>query len=256
MRSVPGSNVPSAQPLTTFIVQGAGGAGPLAIDAGSIGLVGEAEEMAQIREVILTHAHIDHIATLPMWIEALLSEDRAPVAVHGTEATIGHLRKHFFNGIIFPDFEQLTEQDGRKLLEYHGVPVDRAFGLAGFSLEAVRAEHPIETHGYFVDDGESEVLFASDSGPCDGIWKACEGRERLKAVILETSFPDFMISVAKSAGHLTPALLAAELQRAPEHVQIFITHMKPAYRNDITRAIQDLNDPRVRLVIPGQELEI
>lgn len=253
---MPGSDVPSPQPLTTFIVQGAGGAGPLAIDAGSLGLVGEAEDMAQVREVILTHAHIDHIATLPMWVEALLSQNRAPVAVHGTDATIAHLRKHFFNGVIFPDMEQLAEEDGRKLLEYRRVPEDRPFGLAGFALEAIRAQHPIDTHGYFVDDGECEVLFASDSGQNDQVWQAAEGRERLKAVILETSFPDFMGTVAAGAGHLTPALLAEELKRAPAHLKIFIAHMKPAYRDGITRAIQRLNDPRVRLVIPGQELEI
>jgi len=248
--------VPPAQPLTTFVVHGAGGAGPLAVDAGSLGLVGEPEDMARIREVILTHAHIDHIATLPMWIEALLSQNRAPVAVHGTEETIEQLREHFFNGVIFPDFEQLEEEDGRKLMEYRLVPTDRAFGLAGFSLEAVRAEHPIATHGYFVDDGESEVLFASDSGPNEQLWQACEGRPRLKAIVLEASFPDFMSNIAMGAGHLTPGLLAEELRRAPEDVQVFITHMKPAYRDGITRAIQALNDPRVRLVIPGHEIEI
>ncbi len=253
---MPGSDVPPAQPLTTFIVHGTGGAGPLAIDAGSLGLVGEPVDMARVREVILTHAHIDHIATLPMWIEALLSQDRAPVAVHGTQDTIEQLRKHFFNGVIFPDFEQLAEKDGRQLMEYRLVPEDRAFGLAGFSLEAIRAEHPIETHGYFVDDGVTEVLFASDSGPSERLWQACEGRERLKAVFLETSFPDFMEDIAESAGHLTPGLLAEELKRAPEQVQVFITHMKPAYRDGITRSIQALNDPRVHLVIPGQELEI
>ena len=248
--------MPAAQPLTTFLVQGAGGAGPLAIDAGSLGLVGEAQDMARVREVILTHAHIDHIATLPMWIEALLSQNRAPVGVHGTQATIETLRKHFFNGVIFPDFEQLQEEDGRKLMEYRLVPEDKAFGLAGFSLEAVRAEHPITTHGYFVDDGECEVLFASDSGPSERMWQACAGRPRLKAVVLETSFPDFMSGIAESAGHLTPGLLEAELRQAPEDLEVFITHMKPAYRDGITRAIQALNDPRVRLVVPGVEIEI
>ena len=29
--------------------------------------------------LIFTHSHIDHVATLPMWIEACLSQGRAPV---------------------------------------------------------------------------------------------------------------------------------------------------------------------------------
>ena len=62
----------AAQPLTSFVVEGAG-AGPLAVDAGSVGLVGEPDDMGRIEGLVLTHAHIDHVASLPMWVEALLS---------------------------------------------------------------------------------------------------------------------------------------------------------------------------------------
>lgn len=106
-------NLPPSQPLTTFQVTSDHVEGMLAIDGGSLGLVGEPADMAKYRDVLLTHAHIDHIATLPMWIEALLSQGRAPVPVHATTETIAALREHFFNDVIFPNFEKLTEEDGQ-----------------------------------------------------------------------------------------------------------------------------------------------
>ena len=240
-RDEPASRVPAPQPLTTFVVSGAGGAGPLAIDGGSIGLVGEPEDMAQIRDVLLTHAHIDHVATLPMWIEALLSRDRAPVAVHASAATIAHLRAHLFNGVIFPDFERLTEADGRPLMEYRVIPEDRPFELAGFTVTAFRTDHPVETHGYVVDDGRDAIAFGADSGPGGALWVAVAGAERVRAVVLEASFPDFMGEIAAGSGHLTPALLREECKRAPAGVRILVTHMKPAYRAGIARVIERLD---------------
>lgn len=249
------STVPIAQPLTTFVVHGAQSKGPLAIDGGSLGLVGEAEDMAQVREVLLTHAHLDHVATLPMWIEALLSKNRAPVAVHASEQTIESLRAHVFNDVIFPNFERLKEDDGRALMEYRAIPENEPFLLAGFAVRAFRTAHPVRTHGYVVDDGESAVVFGADSGPCDDLWEVVRSMENVRAVVLETSFPDFMGAVAKASGHLTPALLREELQKAPEQVKIWITHMKPSYREGIARAIESFRDPRVEVWSPGQEKE-
>ena len=248
--------LPAAQPLTSFVLRGAGGAGPLAIDAGSLGLVGEPEEMARIREVLLTHAHIDHIATLPMWIEALLSQQRAPVKVHGSGPTIDALRKHFFNNVIFPNFEGLTEADGRALMEFVEVGVGSEFELAGFQIKGFDVAHPVPTTGYSVTDGQAGVIFAADSGPTEQLWEVASRSPNLRAVVLETSFPDWMGDIALSAGHLTPNLLKRELEKAPENVRILITHMKPAYRAEISRSISLLSDRRIEFLEPGADMEI
>ena len=249
-------NLPPSQPLTSFVVRGAGGAGPLAIDAGSLGLVGEADDMARVREVLLTHAHIDHIATLPMWIEALLSKDRAPVKVHASAASIDALRKHFFNNVIFPNFEQLTEKDGRPLMELVEVPSESAFEIAGFQVKGFDVAHPVPTTGYYVTDGEDGVVFAADSGPTERLWEVAAKAPNVRAIVLETSFPDWMGDIAESAGHLTPNLLKRELEKAPEGARILITHMKPAYRGEILRSIGLLGDRRIEFIDPGADIEL
>jgi len=249
--------LPAPQPLTTFVVEGAGGAGPIAIDAGSLGLVGEPEDMARIRGVALTHAHIDHVASLPMFAEALLSRGIAPVRVHASEGAIEALRAHLFNGALFPDFEALTDgEDGSALLELVPVGPDDPFDLGGFTLRPFPADHPVPTQGYVVDDGEDAVAFAADGGPNPGLWELCGRAPRLRAVVLEASFPDRLSGIAAGSGHLTPARLAAELERAPAGVRVLVTHMKPAYRAEVDAAVRALADGRVTIVDPGETVEI
>lgn len=255
-RDLPDSPAPGAQPLTSFLVTGAGGAGPLAIDAGSLGLVGDPEDMVRVRDVVLTHCHIDHVATLPMWIEGCLSEGRAPARVHAARDTIEALRTHLFNGVLFPDFEKLEDDQGRALLEWGEIPDEGEFSLAGFQLESIPAEHPVPTRGFLVDDGESSVIFAADSGPNPELWATAASRPGLAAVVLETSFPDELEDLALGAGHLTPSLLAEELRQAPRDVRVLVTHLKPAYRDPVARAIQALDDPRVEMLEPGVEVEL
>lgn len=248
--------LPAPQPLTTFIVEGAGGAGPIAIDAGSLGLVGEPEEMARVRGVALTHAHIDHVASLPMYAEALLSRGVAPVRIHASEGAIEALRAHLFNGALFPDFEALRDDAGAPLLELCAVGPDAPFELGGFGLRAFPADHPVPTQGYLVDDGEVAVAFAADGGPNPGLWEICAREPRVRAVVLEASFPDRLSGIATGSGHLTPALLAAELDRASAGVRVLVTHMKPAYRAEVDAALRALGDDRVTIVDPGESVEI
>ncbi len=255
-RPPPGSTVPLAQPLSSYLISGANGAGPLAVDAGSLGLVGEAIDMARVRELVLTHAHIDHVASLPMWIESLLSVGRAPVRVHGSVETVAILREHLFNDRLYPDLERLTQDDGRTLLELVEFPLEEPFQLAGFTLTAFEVDHPVPTHGFMVDDGMDAILMGADTGPTDRLWELALGTPRVRAVVLEASFPDRLVGLARGAGHLTPELLRGELTKAPGDVRILITHMKPAYREEVCEAVRALGDDRVQLLRPGEMVEI
>src|SRR5205823_12507757 len=70
--------VPSAltagprQYLTAFLVGDS-----VAIDAGSLGFYGSPAEQARIRHVFLTHTHLDHIASLPIFLENVSQDDGA-----------------------------------------------------------------------------------------------------------------------------------------------------------------------------------
>lgn len=64
------------------------------------------DEIAAIDHVLLTHSHLDHIAALPLMVDAMAATRSKPVQVHALQATIDALKAHVFNNIIWPDFFQ------------------------------------------------------------------------------------------------------------------------------------------------------
>ena len=65
------------------------------------------EEMLRIDHVLLSHSHLDHIAALPLMLDAVGGQRNAPVTVHALPATIAALQQHIFNNVVWPDFSVL-----------------------------------------------------------------------------------------------------------------------------------------------------
>ncbi len=67
------------------------------------------DELARIDHVFLTHAHLDHIAALPLMIDSVGELRQAPVQVHATPETIRILHSHIFNWLVWPDFSAIPD---------------------------------------------------------------------------------------------------------------------------------------------------
>ena len=88
------------------------------IDAGTgIGDL-ELSDLDSIRHVFLTHAHLDHIAGLPMLVDRVFDENfETPLTVYAREETLRAIQAHLFNGVIWPDFAKLPSAE-RPMLRY------------------------------------------------------------------------------------------------------------------------------------------
>src|SRR5436305_12125374 len=89
------------QPLTSYLLNDT-----IAIDAGSLGFSLPGEKLAQIHDVILTHAHLDHTASLPVAIDAAYTYLNCPMRVHAAEPTLVAVRQHLFNDEVWVDFSK------------------------------------------------------------------------------------------------------------------------------------------------------
>ena len=89
------------QRLTCFLIDES-----VAVDAGSIALALTAEQRETVRDIIVTHPHMDHIASLPIFIDDLFETLESPVRVHAT-----------------PEVIDLLERDKGVLPEVRHVPV-------------------------------------------------------------------------------------------------------------------------------------
>ncbi|MDO8889712.1 MAG: 3',5'-cyclic-nucleotide phosphodiesterase, partial [Hydrogenophaga sp.] len=79
------------------------------------------DEMAQIDHVLLTHSHLDHVASLPLMLDAVaarrLSAGAQPLQVHALPGTIAALKAHIFNNLIWPDFSAIPSAE-RPLMRF------------------------------------------------------------------------------------------------------------------------------------------
>ncbi|MBY0232222.1 MAG: 3',5'-cyclic-nucleotide phosphodiesterase [Gemmataceae bacterium] len=227
----------SGQPLqlfTTYLVDGV-----LAIDAGSLGLWGTAEEQARVKHVFLTHAHLDHIASLPPWLDAVYDGSGDCPVVHGPAHTLECLKQDVFNNRLFPDFLHIStiRPPYLKLAEAEpGKPMQ----AGRFKVTPVAVDHVVPTVGYVVEDEEGAAVFPSDTAPTEEIWKVAAATGKPLTVFLECTFPESMAWLAGIAKHLTPSLFAAETRKLGKKARWVTVHVHPRHRATVLAELEAL----------------
>ncbi len=244
-----GGHVSDAQFLVTYLVDGA-----LAVDAGSLGLLADLRRQERVRHVFVTHEHIDHIATLPIFLENVYEPGPDCVELLAAECVLDFLHHDIFNGRVWPDFFALSTGDDRFVHAtpvVPGTPVTRA----GLTITPLPVSHVEGSLGLLVDDGQVAVAFPSDTGPTDDFWRHIATCPRLQAVFLEVSFPDTMADLATITGHHCPRSFAAEIRKLDRDVRWIVVHRKARYAGEIARELTALGLKNVELVEPGRGYE-
>jgi ribonuclease BN (tRNA processing enzyme) len=237
--------VSDAQFLVSFLVND-----EVAIDCGSLGLLADLRRQERVRHVFLTHEHIDHIASLPIFLENVYHPGPECVELLGTADVLDFIHRDIFNGRVWPDFFALSTGDNL-FVRSAPLAVHQPMVRAGLTVTPLPVSHCIDTIGLLVDDGRTAVAFPSDTGPTDVFWKHLAASERLDAVFLEVSFPNELADLAASTGHHCPATFAAEMRKLQRDVRWIVVHRKARFAVDIALEIAALGLPNVELVRPG-----
>lgn len=196
------------------------------LDAGTgVGELSVAE-LAAIDHVFLTHAHLDHIAALPLMIDTVADRRQQPLMVYGSAAVLDTLRRHVFNWSIWPDFSELPSVDA-PLLRFQAIEVGQTVTLAGRRITALPVDHTVPAVGYCLDSGRGSLVFSGDTGPCDAFWQAINSIANLRYLLVECAFPNGEQALARRAKHLCPTLLAAGLGQLAQTCELYVTHLKP-----------------------------
>lgn len=238
------------QRLTCFLIDDC-----VAVDAGSIAIALTAEQRTKVRDIIVTHPHLDHIASLPIFIDDLYPTLKEPMRVYATEEVIGLLERDVFNWNVYPRFSDLKNDYG-PVMEYVPIPVGTPFKVAHLDVVAVPVNHIVPTVGLVVSDGKASVAFSSDTAETEQFWTVVNGMKDLDALLIEASFPDRMAKLAEVSRHFTPASLDAELKKLTHNgMDIMAVHLKPTYRDEIVEQLAALNIPKLRVMEPGKTYE-
>lgn len=117
-------------------------------------------------------------------------------------------------------------------------------------------EHTVKSVGYFISDGNGTIIISGDTGPTDRIWQIANEKKDMKAVFIETSFPNKLERLAEISKHLTPHLLKEELKKLKRtDIPVYIVHMKPQYIDILKKEITEIGHPSIHFLEQGQELE-
>ena len=224
------------QHLTTLVFDD-----KVALDAGSLAMACTEDQRASIRDVIISHAHLDHVAGLPLFVDDLFATLTEPVRIHGTSEVIETLEENIFNWKIYPRFSELTNDFG-PVVKYVVFSPGSPFPVGHLKAVPVEVDHRVQSCGFVISDERSTIAVTGDTAPTDAFWTVVNKLESVRAVLIECAFPNELAELASLSFHMTPNELGRELKKLDRRdCEIFVTNIKPAYRDETVSQINELN---------------
>ncbi|MEH0168347.1 MBL fold metallo-hydrolase [Paucibacter sp. JuS9] len=215
------------------------------------------QELAGIDHILISHSHLDHVLAIGLLADTVLrlraQAGRPPIQVHALPETIEALRRHIFNGVIWPDFSRLPSPDA-PVLSFHPFQIGERLTLGpGREVEVLKAEHTVPACGFAVDNGSgSHWVFTGDTGPNAALWKRL-ATMKLAHLVIETAFGDDESELARISQHLCPQELGRELAQLAGSVEVHITHIKPGELDAVMSEIGAQASPHhIRALSAGQ----
>ena len=195
------------------------------------------EDIDSIRHVFLTHAHLDHVAGLPMLVDRVFDENfKEPLNVYAREETLRALQDHLFNDVIWPDFSKLPSAQN-PMLRYRVCRPGDTVTIGHRDFYAVDVMHTVPTLGYTVQNSGGAFAVSGDTKTNETLWPVLNACDDLRVLVIEVSFPDEMAKLAADSGHYCPSTLTQDLERLHHSPEIWLTGMKPGEEETILEQV-------------------
>lgn len=237
------------QHLTCFVVDDR-----VAFDAGSLAMAASDLQKRQIRDIVLTHAHLDHIAGLPLFIDDLFATLEEPVRIYASEEVVTVLERDIFNWHVYPRFSELSNKNGA-VMEYRTFEPGTEFPVGDLSITAIDVNHKVPSTGFVVSNGAGTIALTGDTAAMDGFWRSVNAVPDLSAILIECAFPDDLADLADISHHLTPSRLATELSKFEQVCPVFVINLKPMYRERIVDQLEALKLSSLEILEVGRVYE-
>ena len=212
----------------------------LALDAGALTGTLTLERLCKVDHILVGHSHFDHVKDLPLLADLVIGRRDKPVTIHASRECARALRENMFNDALWPDFTRIPSRRA-PVLKIRTFRAGSTFDVGPYRVRSIPVSHPVESCGFVISDGQSTLAMSGDTGPTERLWKVLNQTENLKALLLETSFPNAQQALADVSGHLTPRTVASELAKFRRNgAEVLLYHLKPAYVAELKRELKGL----------------
>jgi cAMP phosphodiesterase len=223
--------------------------GSVAIDAGAITSALSLEEQRQIRSVLISHPHMDHVRDLATLADNRCQQGGSTLDIVGIPATIDALKRHFFNDVIWPDFTRIDSKDG-PTVRFVEVQPNESSRVQGYEVIPVLVNHTVDTSAFIVRQNATSLVYGGDTGPTEELWHHVNALDDLQALMMEVSFPNREAELALRSQHLTPRTLSAELDKLehPLDLPIMLYHIKPTFESEVLKELAQLRGRNLQIL--------
>ena len=227
--------------------------GVLALDAGALTSALDLQALLRVDDVLVTHSHFDHVKDLPLLSDLVVGWRKTPITIWASHACIQTLRDNMFNGSLWPDFTRLPSVDS-PVFQLRSFSPGDTFQAGPYTVRSVLVSHPVESCGFVIERAGTALGISGDTGPTQKLWELLNQTPNLKALLLETSFPDELQDLADISGHLTPRTLRGELGKFRRNgADVLLYHLKPAFVAELKRQVAGLP---VKVLELGQSFDL
>ncbi|MEW6585017.1 MAG: 3',5'-cyclic-nucleotide phosphodiesterase [Nitrospirota bacterium] len=226
-------------------------------DAGSITSVLDVKAQLRIKNIFITHAHLDHVLSIPFLADNIIvGNEQHHVNIYSIAPVISTIKSHLFNSAMWPDFT-IIPNPRDAILNLVVLRAGKSLGINDYLVTPYRVNHTVPAVGYLVEDRRGKRFFyTGDAGPSGRTWGKI-GEKQINALIIDVSFPNSLRELAIMTGHLTPELLRQELSKMKhEPGRVYITHLKPQYFRTIKSELLKLRIKKLTILKEGDTIRI
>jgi len=212
------------------------------IDAGNL-IEPLEEHCVNIENIWLTHSHLDHISDIAYILDNYFGQRKKTLNIIGLPQTIEAVKKHFFNGSIWPDFSKISLSESNQIaLKYVEIEIGAVESIGeGETIEAFKTDHTVPSCGYIYKKDNRGVIVTADTYSLDTLIERVNSDKEILSMVIECSYPTELEELAKETKHLTPKLLFSALEKLKrDDIKLYINHIKPNYLEKIESQINEI----------------
>ncbi|HOW53901.1 MAG TPA: 3',5'-cyclic-nucleotide phosphodiesterase [Syntrophorhabdaceae bacterium] len=226
------------------------------IDAGTVTEAISRRGLKKIKQILISHTHIDHVKGLFPLVDELVMMGDYSIELISVPQILEIITKNLLNNLIWPDFTVIPSAS-KAVIRPRGIPMEELTGLGQVSVKPVLMTHTVYTVGFVVREGERGFMFTSDTGPTKRFWEVASEEKEIEFIMADVSFPDRLADLATISGHMTPSMLMEHIDRYDLGSRFFyVTHIKPVFAREILEEIKASGRRNIGILRQGETLVV